>query len=366
MTAIFVYGTLRDQALRETLCRGPIKFEPAVLPDHTVLVENATGLPVLVQRAGAEAEGLLLTDLTDMQSDALDAYEVPFGYDKVTREVNGQQATVYMPPAGQETGGAWDLAVWQREHGEVSRYAAEEIAANNPPLTPDELKRWWDRIRHRAFCRYRAAHNDGTAKVRRESGHAEIVSTSGLYGNFFKYREMQIQHDTFTGGTSPKMPREGFHGADASLILPYDPKTDRVMMVEQMRVGPLLRGDRNPWMLEPIAGMVDAGETPLEAAVREAEEEAGLKLDKIIELFGGYPSPGNASEYHYCFVALTDLPERDSYTGGLEEEQEDIRVHTIQLDDALDLVDSGEITVLPFIAMLNWIARKRESLRTSA
>ncbi len=53
---------------------------------------------------------------------------------------------------------------------------------------------------------------------------------------------------------------------------------DRVLLLEQMRAGPMLRGDANPWMLEPVAGMIDAGETPIRPALRECAEEAGLSL----------------------------------------------------------------------------------------
>ncbi|MCB2157335.1 MAG: NUDIX domain-containing protein, partial [Rhodobacteraceae bacterium] len=45
---------------------------------------------------------------------------------------------------------------------------------------------------------------------------------------------------------------------------------DRVLLIEQFRMGPYARGDAEPWLIEAIAGRVDPGETPEDAARREA------------------------------------------------------------------------------------------------
>lgn len=62
------------------------------------------------------------------------------------------------------------------------------------------------------------------------------------------------------------------------IVLPYDPIHDRVLLVEKFRAGPFARQGENPWCLEPIAELMDQGETPEEAGLREAHEEAGLTL----------------------------------------------------------------------------------------
>ncbi len=61
-------------------------------------------------------------------------------------------------------------------------------------------------------------------------------------------------------------------------MLPYDPATDTVLLVEQMRLAPVMRGDPHPHSLEPIAGLIEAGEEPEDSVRREAMEEAGLEL----------------------------------------------------------------------------------------
>ena len=160
--------------------------------------------------------------------------------------------------------------------------------------------------------------------------------------------------------------REAFWGIDAALVLPYDPVRDRVLLVEQARIGAQLRNDPNPWMLEPVAGIVDARETPAQTALREAREEAGLTNVTLREAGSFYISPGNTTDYFYTFVGLCDLPEQSSYLGGLDEESEDLRLHIVSFDEALALADSGEIATAPGLHLIYWLLRHRASLRTSA
>ena len=54
---------------------------------------------------------------------------------------------------------------------------------------------------------------------------------------------------------------------------------------------------------------MDAGETPMQTARREAQEEAGLKLSSIESVAEVYASPGNSTEFYYIFCGLADLPD---------------------------------------------------------
>ena len=83
-------------------------------------------------------------------------------------------------------------------------------------------------------------------------------------------------------------------------------------------------------------------------------------------MFAFYPSPGNSTDYFHCFVGLADLAGLAGHRGGLAEEHEDLRNHVLPLDEALDLVGSGEINVGPLIAMLYWVERNRARLHRPA
>ncbi len=147
-------------------------------------------------------------------------------------------------------------------------------------------------------------------------------------------------------------------------VLPYDPSRDRVLVVEQVRTGPLARGAANPWQIEAVAGRIDAGETPPEAALRECAEEAGLvpwRLEKVAEY---YPTPGAFTEFLYSYVGLCDLPDGVAGIHGVADEAEDIRGHLVPLDDMLARLDAGEIDNAPLILTLHWLARHHRRLRS--
>jgi ADP-ribose pyrophosphatase len=51
------------------------------------------------------------------------------------------------------------------------------------------------------------------------------------------------------------------------------------------------------------AGMINKGEAPRDAALRELEEETGYKCNKITEIFCAYVAPGTKTEKMHFFVA---------------------------------------------------------------
>ena len=98
------------------------------------------------------------------------------------------------------------------------------------------------------------------------------------YRGFFSVEEHKLSYKKFDGSQSEVVTRSALVSSEAVIVLPYDPANDRVLLVEQFRTGPYVKGDANPWVLEPIAGLIDVGETPVEAGLREAKEEAHLDI----------------------------------------------------------------------------------------
>ena len=145
-------------------------------------------------------------------------------------------------------------------------------------------------------------------------------------------------------------------------VLPYDPHTDRVLLIEQFRAGPWALGDSEPWLVEIVAGRVEAATRAEEAdpeaatARREAMEEAGLPLGRLERLGGGYVSPGATDETLVLFAAEARLP---SPAGGdmgaveahgafgLADEGEDIRAFSLGLDRALEAISAGRSAICP-------------------
>ena len=234
-----------------------------------------------------------------------------------------------------------------RYHGHLP---AERVAGRLPALLVEAASR------QRAVSASRRG-------VRAGSGEVEAGAPHPAHAGFFALDLWQLRHRRFDGGMSPLLTREVFVAGDAVTVLPYDPVRDRVLVVEQVRMGPLGRGDPLPWQLEAIAGRVDPGETPEEAARREAIEEAGLELGRLETVAEYYPTPGAVTEYLYSYVALCDLPDDVAGVFGAAEEAEDIKGHLLSFSQLVEVMAAGEIGNAPLLLTVLWLQRERGRLR---
>ncbi|GEM78372.1 ADP-ribose diphosphatase [Vibrio superstes] len=189
----------------------------------------------------------------------------------------------------------------------------------------------------------------------------EILATDTLFKGFFSLVKVKFRHRLFAGGWSEEIERELFERGHAVAMLPYDPVTDQVVMVEQIRVGAL--GEARPWQLEIVAGMLDKeGEDPIDVAKREAVEEAGLDVTHIKHISGYYPSAGGCSERLELFVGQIKAP-TSAGVFGLESEGEDIRVHILTREEAYEMVKNGTIENAASIITIQWLMLNHQQLR---
>ncbi len=180
-----------------------------------------------------------------------------------------------------------------------------------------------------------------------------VTRREQCYRGWFSVDAYEITHDRFDGG-SLSVRREVLERGDSVGVLLYDPAVHQVLLLEQFRVGPMVRG-ADPWLTEIVAGMIDAGETPEEAARREALEEAGYEVRALRPLGAPrwYPSPGACSEQITLFLAevARDRPQREQL--GIAGEGEDIRRRWVAISEAMAMVADGRInSALPIIALL--------------
>lgn len=190
---------------------------------------------------------------------------------------------------------------------------------------------------------------------------ARILGREVGYQGFFRLDRLQVQHRLFGGGWSKPFNRELFERGDAVAVLPWEPITDVLILVEQFRPG-ALRGDESPWMLELVAGMVAEGESDEAVAHREAQEEAGCQLDRLEPIATFYPSAGACSEQIRTFIGRT-VSAGVGEVHGLDDEQEDLLVHAIPRGHAIEMLDANEINNGHTLIALQWLARHGEALR---
>lgn len=367
--AFFFYGTLCHMPLLEAVIGRRPPAEPAILPGYKAVWVAGEAFPMLVP-GGTGAEGFVVTGLSDGEIARLDWYEG--GYTAVTHEVvasGGRRmaADIFASPEGLPAGDLWRLADWAARWGETVTAAAHDLMRHYGRGAAGLHHARYPQMLIRAGARVRATGSPPTAlRFRARPGDVVEHAMSLPYAGYFSVEEHDLSFRRFDGSMSRPVRRAVFVSGDASVVLPYDPVRDRVMVIEQFRAGPYARGDSQPWLVETIAGRVDGGETPEEAALREAREEAGLEIRRLIPALSFYPSPGAKSEYLYTFVGLADLPEDAVRIGGAEAEDEDIRAHVIPFSRLMELVASGEADNAPLIALALWLDRNRAALRAEA
>ena len=373
---MFFYGTLCYRPLLELVLQGQsYQAKPACLPAHKVSWVKDQPFPMIQacpNDPDAVAQGLLVEELSDTAKARLDFYEGGFDYTLQALAVHpdGQAAPVtaqvYFPDPGLWTAGdPWSLDDWVAAWGDLTLEAAREVMGTFGTLTPKQIAERFAMIRVRAASRLRARNNASPTTLRAAYGAQDVRVTAEAqpYTGFFAMKEQTLSFRRYSGEMSETVTRSAFVGGDAVIVLPYDPVRDRVMVIEQFRMGPHMRGDPSPWLLEPIAGRIDPGETPEVCAHREAQEEAGLTLDRLLPLPHHYPSPGASTEFFYTYVALCDLPDDVAGFGGVVDEAEDIRTHVIAFDKLMGLVQSGEASCGPLVLSALWLSHNRDRLR---
>ncbi|EIV8645447.1 ADP-ribose diphosphatase [Vibrio parahaemolyticus] len=193
------------------------------------------------------------------------------------------------------------------------------------------------------------------------SRDVEIISKESVFEGFFKMVKYRFKHKLFAGGWSDVVEREMFERGHAAAMLPYDPKTDQVVIIEQIRVGALEH--EHPWQLEIVAGMIDRDESAEEVIRREAEEEAGITVGRVASVTSYYPSSGGCSEKLDVFVGEVDASKAHGIHG-LDYEDEDIRVHVLSREQAYQWVKDGRFENGASIIALQWLQLNHQELRS--
>lgn len=95
-------------------------------------------------------------------------------------------------------------------------------------------------------------------------------------------------------------------------------------------------------------GVMEAGESPLEAAQRELLEETGYGKGNWSQIMTLHPNPGAMSNKTYCFLAtdveLIDTPHLD--------DTEELTVHLMDIHQVKQLLDNNDICQSLMVAPL--------------
>lgn len=158
------------------------------------------------------------------------------------------------------------------------------------------------------------------------------------------YRVFSIRTDT---ARSPRTGREHdfyiLESADWVNVIPL--RSDgQVVMVRQYRHG------IREFTLELPGGLVNPGDTPLDAARRELLEETGYQAEEITLLGAAHPQPAILANRHHTFLATNVWQ-----TTALNlDEGEDVQVVLLPLSEVQRRIAGGEITNGMVILAFYW------------
>lgn len=149
------------------------------------------------------------------------------------------------------------------------------------------------------------------------------------------------------------------HGTAVGL-LPYDPERRVATLVRQFRA-PAAHAAGASDVLEVPAGLIE-GEDPGDCALRELEEETGIRLRHVERLGTVWSMPGISTERIHLFLAPYGEADRIGPGGGLADEHEEIVLEEIALADLAAMADEGRLDDMKTLCLVQTLRLRRPEL----
>ncbi|MBN9508300.1 MAG: NUDIX domain-containing protein [Alphaproteobacteria bacterium] len=193
-----------------------------------------------------------------------------------------------------------------------------------------------------------------------------IDSAETVWQGRFPLQVVRFRQRRFDGAMSGPRRWELWRRGRAAAFLPYDPRADAVVLIEQFRL-PALAAGVDPVLVELPAGLCDGDEGPEATILREAEEEMGQRPSRLRPVGDFLLTPGGCDEHVAIYVGEVTAPPADAEglagAFGLAHEEEDIRLRVWPAAAAIEAAVAGRfVNSVTAIALL-WFGLKREQVR---
>ncbi len=184
----------------------------------------------------------------------------------------------------------------------------------------------------------------------------KILQTEILSDNWYILKKVTYEY-LKKDGSREKHTREAYDRGNGATILLYNKEQGTVILTKQFRLPSYINGNETGMLIESCGGLLDK-DNPEDCIKRETEEETGYKVSEVRKIFEAYMSPGSVTEVVHFFVAEYTNQMRVNEGGGIAHEQEDIEVLELKLDDAMQMIDTGEIKDGKTIMLLQYAKLK--------
>jgi len=166
------------------------------------------------------------------------------------------------------------------------------------------------------------------------------LSTEILSNNWYTLKK--ITYDFLSNGEWKTLNREAYDRGNGAVILLYNRVFKTVILTRQFRLPTYINGNADGMLIEACAGLLDKDNAE-DCIKRETEEETGYKITHVQKIFEAYMSPGSVTEILYFFIAEYSKDMKVNEGGGLEHEQENIEVLELKFNDAMKMIETGEV-----------------------
>ncbi len=186
-----------------------------------------------------------------------------------------------------------------------------------------------------------------------------VHSKQRVFDGFFKIDEAMVSYERFDGKMSGPVRRLCFERGDSVAAVVYNRDSRRALFVKQFKYPTYEKGPG--WIIETMAGMVEADEPPESAVRREVLEELGYEVEKLEPIATFYVSPGGSSERIFLYYAEVRNAGKATQGGGNLSEGEDIETVEFTREELARLVNSGTIQDAKTIIGIQWLQSRMQA-----
>lgn len=184
----------------------------------------------------------------------------------------------------------------------------------------------------------------------------KIKNTEILSDNWYTLKKVTFSIEK-KDGKEEVQSREAYDRGNGAVILLYNITHKTIILTKQFRLPTYINGNPDGMLIEACAGLLDNNQ-PEECIKRETEEETGYKISEVKKIFEAYMSPGSVTEILHFFIAEYSNEMKITDGGGLEEEGENIEVLELPFEEALNLIDKGDIKDAKTIMLIQYLRLK--------
>ncbi len=185
----------------------------------------------------------------------------------------------------------------------------------------------------------------------------KIKDEKNLGGTRSTLKEVRFDRQK-ANGEWEEQKREVFDHGNAVAVMLYHKGKKTVLLTRQFRMATYVNGNAGGDLLEVCAGLLEDGEAPETAVIREVEEETGYRITGVQKVCSAYSSPGAYTELVHYYVADYVEEQKVAEGGGLAEEGEEVTVLEMSFADALPGIENGSIIDAKTILLLYYLQAK--------